>query len=40
MGRIDQEFAEAVRADVASAEKNPNALMITPVVLEIIAEKL
>jgi SAM-dependent methyltransferase len=40
MGRIDEEFAEAVRADLASAEKNPNILMITPVVLEIIAEKL
>jgi SAM-dependent methyltransferase len=40
MGRIDEEFAEAVRADLAAAEKNPNILMITPVVLEIIAEKL
>jgi SAM-dependent methyltransferase len=40
MGRIDEEFAEAVRADLASAEKNPNILMITPVVLEIIADKL
>jgi hypothetical protein len=40
MGRIDQEFADQVRADLAGAEKNPNALMITPLVLEIVAEKL
>ncbi len=39
MGRIDQKFADDVRADLASAEANPNALMLTPVVLEIIAEK-
>jgi SAM-dependent methyltransferase len=40
MGRIDQEFARKVRADLASAERNPNALMITPLVLEIVAEKM
>jgi hypothetical protein len=40
MGRINQEFADQVREDLAKAEKNPNALMITPLVLEIIAEKL
>ena len=40
MARIDQKFADKVRADLASAEKNPNALMITPLVLEIIAEKI
>ncbi len=39
MGRIDQNFAGKVRADLASAEKNRNSLMITPLVLEIIAEK-
>jgi protein-L-isoaspartate O-methyltransferase len=39
MGRIDQKFADQVRADLASADKNPNALMITPLVLEIAAEK-
>jgi SAM-dependent methyltransferase len=39
MERIDQQFADKVRADLASAERNPNALMITPLVLEIIAEK-
>ena len=40
MGRIDQKFADQVRADLAGAEKNANALMVTPLVLEIIAEKL
>jgi hypothetical protein len=40
MGRIDQEFADRVRDDLAKAGKNPNALMITPLVLEIVAEKL
>ena len=40
MGRIDKQFADKLRADLASAEANPNSLMITPLVLEIIAEKL
>ncbi len=40
MGRIDQKFADEVRADLAKAEANPNALMISPLVLEIVAEKL
>lgn len=40
MGRIDQQFADKLRADLARAEKNPNALMITPLVLEIVAEKI
>jgi SAM-dependent methyltransferase len=40
MGRIDQEFADKVHADLANVERNPNALMLTPLVLEIIAEKL
>jgi SAM-dependent methyltransferase len=39
MGRIDQNFAARVRADLASAEKNRNSFMVTPLVLEIIAEK-
>jgi hypothetical protein len=40
MGRIDQKFTDSVRADLAGAEKNPNVLMITPLVLKIIAEKV
>ena len=39
MGRIDQKFADKVRADLASAVSNRNALMLTPLILEIIAEK-
>jgi len=39
MGRIDQGFVNKVRADLASAERNRNALMLTRLVLEIIAEK-
>ena len=40
MGRIDQKFAAKLRSDLARAEGNPNVLMITPLVLEVIAEKL
>jgi len=40
MGRIDHNFADQVREALASAEKNPNARMLTPLVLEIIAAKL
>jgi hypothetical protein len=40
MRRIDKKFAGKVRADLATAKKNPNALMITPLVLEIIAKKI
>jgi hypothetical protein len=39
MGPIDQGFVNKVRADLASAERNRNALMLTRLVLEIIAEK-
>jgi len=39
MGRIDQKFADAVRVDLASAEGNRNSFMLTPLVLEIVAEK-
>jgi SAM-dependent methyltransferase len=40
MGRIDRKFADKVRADLAAAEKHPNAFMITPLVAEIVAEKM
>jgi SAM-dependent methyltransferase len=39
MGRIDRRFADQLQADFATAEKNPNARMLTPLVLEIVAEK-
>jgi hypothetical protein len=40
MERIDHNFSGQVRTALASAGKNPNALMLTPLVLEIIAEKV
>jgi hypothetical protein len=40
MGRIDHKFAEEVRIALARAEKDPNARMLTPLVLEIVAAKL
>jgi hypothetical protein len=40
LGRIDHNFAREVRSAFASAETDPNAQMLTPLVLEIIAEKL
>ncbi len=40
MGRIDEQFAAELLADFAEAEKNPNTVMITPLVLEVVAEKL
>ncbi len=39
MGRIDQTFAEKLQAELAAAGRGPDSLMITPLVLEIIAEK-
>ena len=39
-GQVDRNFAAQMRTALASAEKNPNARMLTPLVLEIIAEKL
>jgi SAM-dependent methyltransferase len=40
LGRIDETFAEKVRTEFAQAEANPNSLMLTPLVLEIVAEKI
>ena len=39
LGRVDDAFVAQVRAELADAEKSPNSLMLTPLVLEIIAEK-
>ena len=38
-GRIDGGFEQAVRAELESVEANPDSLMLTPLVLEVIAEK-
>ncbi len=40
MGRVDQKFADQLRADLAEAERRPNSFVITPLVLEIVAEKV
>lgn len=39
LGKIDAAFAEKVRADLAAAERETPSFMVTPLVLEIIAEK-
>lgn len=39
LGRVNAAWAESVRAEFRSAEANPNAFMITPMVLEIVASK-
>ena len=40
LGRIDGAFAEQVRADLAAAGKEEASFMLTPLVLEIVAEKV
>jgi len=40
LGRIDAAFADQVRADLAAAEKEKDSFMLTPLVLEVVAEKL
>ncbi len=38
--RVDEKFAAKFRADFAAAESNPNTFMVTPLVIEIVAEKI
>jgi SAM-dependent methyltransferase len=40
MGRIDEKFALDLRSLLAKSEQDPNTFMLTPLVLEIVAEKL
>lgn len=40
LGRIDEQFAGKVRAEFADAEADPDSRMLTPLVLEIVAEKV
>jgi hypothetical protein len=40
LGRIDDAFVQLVEKEFAQASKNPNSLLITPLVLEIVAEKV
>lgn len=37
--RVDEEWAGAVRREFHAVESNPDALMLTPMVLEIVAER-
>ncbi len=39
LGKIDSGFADKVRSDLAAAEKENASFMLTPLVLEIVAEK-
>jgi SAM-dependent methyltransferase len=39
LGRIDAEFARQVQNEFATAAANPEARLVTPLVLEIVAEK-
>ncbi len=39
LGRIDESFAKNFRAEFAGMEKDPNSIMLTPMVLEIVAER-
>ena len=38
-GKVDPAWADKVKADFKAAERDPNAAMVTPMVLEVIAEK-
>ncbi len=40
LGRVDAEWCDKVRTDLQAADNNPNAMMTTPMVLEIIAQKV
>jgi SAM-dependent methyltransferase len=39
MGRIDQNFVDTLTGEVAQASEDPDCLMMTPLVMEIVAEK-
>jgi SAM-dependent methyltransferase len=39
LGRVDDEFVREVRSEFADAEAKPESLMLTPLVLEIVAER-
>jgi hypothetical protein len=39
LGRVDPAWAQSVQQEFRAAEADPDTLMITPMVLEIIAER-
>lgn len=40
LNQVSQEWSDTVHGEIATLSANPNAVMITPMVMEIIAEKL
>jgi hypothetical protein len=40
LGKIDSTFAAQVLSDLGTAEKQPTSLMLTPLVLEIVAQRI
>jgi SAM-dependent methyltransferase len=40
LGRVSQEWADAVQKEFTALARNPNAILVTPMVMEIIAEKI
>ena len=40
LGRIDRKFADEIHSEFAAAQADPRSLVITPLVLEIVAEKM
>jgi SAM-dependent methyltransferase len=40
LGKVDEAWVRSVRKELREAEADPSSLMITPLVLEIVAEKL
>jgi SAM-dependent methyltransferase len=39
LGRVSQDWADAVEQDFSALAANPNAILVTPLVMEVIAEK-
>jgi hypothetical protein len=40
LNQVSQEWSDAVQREIAALSAHPNAVMITPMVMEIIAEKV
>ncbi len=40
VGKVDRAWAERIIAGFEAAERDPNAVMVTPMVLEVIAERV
>ena len=40
LGRVSQDWANRVLAELAAAEADPSSVFVTPLVLEIVAERV